>query len=140
MIVLDTNVLSELMRPEPHPDVFSWVAARPRAALYTTSINQAEILAGVEVLPAGKRRRALAAAAEAIFAEDFADRVLPVEGKAAVHYAVILSARRMAGRPISSFDALIAATALAAGASVATRDVTDFEGCGVAVLDPWAAS
>jgi toxin FitB len=137
MVVLDTNVISELMRLEPHPAVYAWVAAQPRATLYTTGINQAEILYGIAMLPQGRRRRALAAAAEAIFAEDLAGRVLPFSGTAAAHYAEIAYARRRAGMPIEAFDALIAATAGAAGADIATRDVVGFDGCGVTVIDPW---
>jgi predicted nucleic acid-binding protein len=140
MIVLDTNVISELMRPEPHRGVFAWVAAQPRRTLYTTSINQAEILYGIECLPAGRRRDALGAAARVIFAEDFADQVLSVDGKAAAHYAQIVAARRLTGNPLEGFHALIAAAALAAGASVATRDVSGFAGCGVGIIIPWEAT
>lgn len=138
MIVLDTNVISELMRPEPHPAVLAWVAGQPRGLLYTTHINQAEILYGIAALPEGRRRGALADAARAVFIEDFADRVLPFGAAAAVRYADIVTARRHAGNPIEGFDALIAATALAAGASVATRDTAGFSGCGLIVIDPWA--
>jgi len=139
VIVLDTNVISELMRAVPHPAVLAWVAAQPRATLYTTSINQTEILYGIGMLPEGRRRAALAAAAEAMFAEDLAGRVLPYNGGAAAHYAEIVIARRRAGSPIEAFDALIAATALAAGAGVATRDIGGFDGCGLILVDPWVA-
>jgi toxin FitB len=139
MIVLDTNVISELMRPEPHPVVFAWVAAQPRWVLFTTSVNQAEILYGIVALPAGRRRDGLTAAAEAIFAEEFAGRVLGFGPEAAPHYARIVAERRHAGRPIEAFDALIAATALAAGAAVATRDLGGFADCGLALIDPWEA-
>ena len=138
MIVLDTNVLSELVRSEPAAVVFAWVSAQPRAMLYTTSVNQAEILYGIAVLPEGRRRVALAAAAEAMFADDFAARVLPFDQAAAVHYAEIVAARRREGRPIEAMDAQIAATALVAGAALATRDTRDFAGCGLAVINPWA--
>ena len=137
MIVLDTNVISELMRAKPHPAVLAWVAAQPRATLYTASINQVEILYGIAMLPAGRRRTALAAAAEAMFAEDLAGRVLPYDSVAAARYAEIVVARRRAGNPIEAFDALIAATALTAGASVATRDIGGFDGCGLTLIDPW---
>ena len=139
MIVVDTNVISELMRGEPHPAVMAWVAAQPRSQLYTTYVNQAEILYGIGALPAGRRRTALAAAAEAMFAEDFAGRVLPFEVRAAARYPEIVLSRRQAGNPIEKFDALIAATALAAGASIATRDTGGFSGCGLTVIDPWRA-
>ena len=98
MIVVDTNVISELMRGEPHPKVLAWVAAQPRALLYTTHINQAEIFYGIAALPEGRRRAALAAAATAMFAEDFADRILPFEARAAAHYPEIVLARRQAAR------------------------------------------
>lgn len=139
MIVLDTNVLSELMRPEPHPAVLAWIAAQPRAALYTTSINQTEILYGIALLPHSTRRAALAAAADAMFAEDLAGRILPYAAHASSRYAEIVTRRRQAGNPIDAFDALIAATAQVAGADVATRDVGGFEGCGLTVINPWAA-
>lgn len=140
MIVIDTNVVSELMRAQPHPKVFAWVAAQPRATLYTTSVTQAEILYGIAALPEGRRRAALAAAADAMFAEDFADRVLPFNGAAAARYAEIVTSRQRAGSPIEAFDALIAATASAVGADVATRDVGGFEGCGLTLINPWEAS
>ena len=92
MIVLDTNVLSELMHSEPDAAVFAWVSAQPRATLDTTSGSKAEILYGIAVLPEGRRRLALAAAAEAMFADDFEDRVLPFDEAAAVHYAEIVAA------------------------------------------------
>ena len=140
MIVVDTNVISELMRGEPDSAVLAWVAAQPRALLYTTYINQAEILYGIGALPEGRRRTALAAAADAMFAEDFAGRILPFEERAAARYPEIVLARRQAGHPIEKFDALIAATSLAVGASIATRDAGGFAGCGLEVIDPWTAS
>ncbi len=139
MIVLDSNVISELMRAEPHPKVLAWVAAQPRALLYTTRINQAEVLYGIAALPEGRRRGALASAAVAIFDEDMAGRILSFGAAAAAHYAGVVAARRRAGRPIEGFDALIAATARAAGASVATRDTAGFADCGLALIDPWTA-
>ena len=139
MIVVDANVISELMRGEPHPAVLSWVAAQPRALLYTTYVCQAENLYGIAALPEGRRRAALTAAAEAMFAEDFAGRLLPFEARAATRCPEIVLARLQAGEPIEKFDALIAATALAAGASIATRDTGGFAGCGVTVIDPWAS-
>jgi predicted nucleic acid-binding protein len=104
VIVVDTNVISELMRGEPHPSVLAWVAAQPRALLYTTRINEAEILHGIGALPEGRRRTAPAAAAEAMFAEDFAGRILPFEAAAAARYTGVVLARRQAGKPIDPFD------------------------------------
>jgi predicted nucleic acid-binding protein len=117
--------------------VFAWVSAQPRATLYTTSVSKAEILYGIAVLPEGRRRLALAAAAEAMFADDFEGRVLPFDEAAAVHYAEIVAARRREGRPIEAFDAQIAATARVAGAGLATRDTGDFAGCGLTPVNPW---
>lgn len=137
MIVLDTNVVSELMKSEPAVAVADWIARQPATSLYTTSVTQAEILNGIMLLPSGKRRTALEAAAEAMFQEDFGGRVLPFGGDAARAYAQIAVQRRRAGRPISQFDAQIAAIARSARAAIATRNVGDYEGCGIAVLNPW---
>lgn len=112
MIVFDTNVIAERTPGVPYAAVLAWVAAQSRALLYTTRINQAEILYGIAGLPEGRRRAALAAAAGAMFEEDFTGRILPFE----------------------------AGAALAAGASIATRDAGGFAGCGLTVIDPWAAS
>jgi predicted nucleic acid-binding protein len=139
MIVLDTNVLSELMRPKPAEEVVTWVTSHPATSQYTTSITQAEILHGISLLPAGRRRTHLLNAANTMFAEDFTGRVLGFGTDAAPLYARIATDRRRAGRPISHFDAQIAAIARACGASVATRSVTDFEGCGVTLINPWDA-
>ncbi len=137
MIILDTNVLSVLMRPTPAERVTRWVAAQAATSLYTTSITQAEILHGVMSLPAGRRRRTFEAA-EAMFTEDFEGRILAFGADAARPYARIAVERRRASRPISHFDAQIAAIARVASAPIATRNVTDFDGCGVKVIDPWA--
>lgn len=138
MILLDTNVLSELMRPAPAVSLARWVAAKPTASLYTTSISQAEILHGILRLAAGRRRAALEEAAVAMFDEDFAGRVLPFGSEAAPFFAEIVVERRKRGHPISPFDAQIAAIARSTGAALATRNVHDFENCGIQVLDPWS--
>lgn len=140
MIILDTNVLSELMRSQPDAAVFAWVAARRRADLYTTSVSKAEILYGIAALPEGRRRAALAAAAEAMFSDDLAGRVLPFDEEAAVVYAQIVAARRREGRPIEAFDAQIAAIALVGDAELATRDIAGFANCGLTLLNPWEAA
>lgn len=137
--VLDTNVISELMKPSPHPAVFGWAAAPPRASLYTTSINCAEILYGARALPEGKRRVALAETAEQMFAEEFGGRILPVDFAVVGRYSGIVADRRQTGAPIAAFDALIAATAFVASAAVATRDIEGFEGCGLKLINPWEA-
>ena len=137
MIVLDTNVVSELMRPTPAKLVVAWVAAQPMQSLYTTSVTMAEILYGVGLLSVGRRRRMLGAAAEAMFREDFAGRVLPFAIDAAPLYALIAVERRRSGRPISQFDAQIAAIARSSGATIATRNVLAFADCSVDLVDPW---
>jgi predicted nucleic acid-binding protein len=139
VIILDTNVISELMRSEPHPAVFAWAAGQPRDQLHTTSITKAEILYGIAALPHGRRRSALATRADAMFVEDFADRVLPFDETTASFYAEIVVKRQRAGRPIETLDAQIAAIASMIGADVATRNVNDFADCGLTIINPWAA-
>jgi toxin FitB len=138
MIILDTNVLSELMTASPDEGVVRWLAAQPASSLYTTTVTQAEILYGVGLLPDGRRRDGLMTAVEDVFAVDFQGRILPFDSDAAHAYARIAVGRRQAGRPISQFDAQIAGIALSRDAGVATRNVTDFEGCGVRLFNPWA--
>jgi len=137
VIVLDTNVLSELLRPVPEKNVENWLAAQDGASVYFTTVGEAELRHGLALLPPGKRRDALSNAIEAILDEDFRDRILPFDREAARAYAVIASERRAAGRPISQFDCQIAAIARARQAAVATRNVNDYRGCGVTVIDPW---
>jgi predicted nucleic acid-binding protein len=140
VIVLDTNVISELVRPQPEPRVVSWIAAQPRSELHATSVTKAEILLGIASLPAGRRKAGLAEAAERLFAQLLAGRVIPFDAIAAEHYAEVVTGRRRLGRPMGIVDAQIAAIALTAGASVATRDVAGFEGCGVEIINPWTAA
>ena len=137
MTILDTNVLSELMRPNPSPRVVAWVAKQPATELFTTSITEAEIFYGIELLTKGKRREELLVAAEAMFAEDLAGRVFGFESDAARIFSKIAAERRALGRPISHADAQIAAIARMRYAKLATRNVEDFEDCGVDVVDPW---
>jgi predicted nucleic acid-binding protein len=137
MIILDTNVLSEVMKLAPDAQVVAWMAAQPASNLYTTSITEAEILHGLMLLPAGRRRRALEAAATSMFTEDFGGRILGFGTDAAPPYARIAAERRRSGRPISHFDAQIAAIARSTGGAIATRNLRDFDGCGVTLVDPW---
>jgi predicted nucleic acid-binding protein len=139
MIVLDTNVLSELLRVDPDPGVGAWVEAQPPASLFTTAVTSAELRFGLAILPRGARRQALQDAVSGILEEDFAGRVLPFDEDAAQSYAAIAAARRETGQPISQFDAQIAAIAHSRGARLATRNVRDFVHCGVEVIDPWAS-
>jgi toxin FitB len=140
MFVLDTNVISAVMGSQPVPEVAAWVAAQPEERLFTTTVCQAEILAGVESLPDGRRRRGLQATAKAIFANAFDGRVLPFDSEAAAAYADIFAARKRVGRPIAPLDLMIAAIARAQGAAMVTRDISGFEGCGLTLINPWEAS
>lgn len=135
--MLDTNVLSELLRAEPHPAVLMWVAAQPGESLFVTAVTEAEMRLGTRLLPTGKRRQALEGAVTALFAEDFAERIRSFDTGAVRYYVEVVAARRAAGRPISQFDAQIAAIALRHGDRLATRNVADFEGCGLELIDPW---
>jgi predicted nucleic acid-binding protein len=137
MIILDTNVLSEALRPLPEPSVMDWLANQPRASLFTTTVTRGEILYGIRLLSDGKRRRGLWNAAKKIFDDDFADQVLSFDSDAADMYAEIAASRRAAGKPISQFDAMIVAMARSRGAGLATRNLKDFEDCGVDVINPW---
>jgi predicted nucleic acid-binding protein len=140
MIILDTNVLSELMKPRKSELVRSWAAQQSLMSLFTTTITQAEILYGIALLPAGKRRDELSQAAHLMFSEDFAGRVLPFDQAAAVAFANIASQRRHNGNPISQADAQIAAICYTHAATIATRNFSDFEGCGIAIINPWEVS
>lgn len=139
-VVLDTNVLSELLRASPHRAVLQWMARHPATSLYTSAITQAEMLLGAHLLPHGARRRALASALSAMFEEDFRERVLPFDGSCAARFAEVVATRRAAGRPIGHADAQIAAIALRHRAELATRNARDFEGIGLAIVDPWESA
>ena len=136
--LLDTNVLSELMRAHPDAGVLNWFAQNAQAIMSTSTVNQAEILTGIALLPTGKRRTALAVAAEQMFEQDFAGHCLAFDAAAAKNYALIVATRTRRGQAISTEDAQIAAIALAAGLTVATRNIKDFENIdGLALADPW---
>lgn len=139
MIVLDTNVLSELMKPSPSQAVLGWMSGQPSEELFTTSITMAEILYGVELLPKGKRRAKLLHEAEATFAEDFTHRIFFFDERAARIFGPLAVMRSAHGRPIGVLDAQIAAISRANGAALATRNTDDFEGCGVMLINPWLA-
>jgi len=114
-------------------------AKQQRTSLFTTTVTQGEVLYGIRLLADGKRRRSLWDAAKRIFTEDFSGQVLSFDSDAADMYAGIAASRRMAGKPISQFDAMIAAMARSRGASLATRNVKGFEDCGIELIDPWAS-
>jgi len=140
VIVLDTNVVSEVMRPVPDPAVLEWMNAQQAGELYLTSMTTAELLYGVARLPSGRRRAQLAEKVGRLVDELFEGRILPFDSAASIDYARIASARERAGNPIGSADAVVAATASAAGADLlATRNVSDFSGTGLSVVNPWSA-
>lgn len=137
MILLDTNVISELLRDKPDPGVLTWLRAFPRSEFWTTSIVIAELLSGIELMPAGRRLATLRQAIEEMIVEDFRGQILTFNLPAARHYAQILAARRRLGRPIREMDAQIAAIARVHGATLATRNEMDFAACDLAVVNPW---
>lgn len=139
MILLDTNVLSELMRPKPDPRVLAWVDAQPANQLVICAITVAEILYGIARMPEGKRKQGLLDMASAMFDEDFAGNILPFNADAAVHYAEIAAESEARGRVVEMADAQIAAIGRLHDAIVATRNTRHFESLGVGLVDPWTA-
>jgi toxin FitB len=137
VIVLHTSVVSELMRAQPAPQVAAWVRRRDRRELRMTSVTLAEIRFGIARLPDGRRKQVLLDSAGDVF-RAFSDQVLPVDEAAAEHYAIIASTRERAGKPIAGFDALIAAVCRSRGATLATRNLADFDGSGIETMNPWA--
>jgi predicted nucleic acid-binding protein len=139
VIVLDTNVVSELMRQEPAASVLAWVDQHPTDDVYITAVTAAELQYGVARLPAGRRRKTLMIKVAELLSEDFRDQILPFGLGAAAHYAEVAALREREGRPISMADALIAGICRHVNAHLATRNVKDFADTGVQVIDPWHA-
>lgn len=138
MILLDTNILSEVMRPVPELKVLQWLDSRPDADVWISAVTVAEIRLGIELLPGGKRRSRLADLAQQMFEEDFAERCLPFDAQAAGEYASIVAKRTRQGSPISVEDAQIAAIAVTGRLTLATRNTQDFAGIqGLTLLNPW---
>jgi hypothetical protein len=137
MILVDTNVISELMRAEPAQIVLDWFGQHDAAVLFISAVTEAELRTGVAIMPEGQRRDRLQLALDAMIDQDFQARVLPFDSPAAKVYADIAAQRRAAGRPIAEADCQIAAIARAIGAPVATRNVKDFDGCGIRLINPW---
>lgn len=125
------------MKSEPDKSVFAWVSDQASTSLFVTAVTQAEILYGIGLLPNGRRRSKIDAVARAMFAEDFESRILAFGSDAASAYSNIAVTRKQCGRPISHFDAQIAAIARSTGAMLASRNTPDFEDCGVALINPW---
>ncbi|WP_310609296.1 type II toxin-antitoxin system VapC family toxin [Limnohabitans sp.] len=138
-MVLDTNVVSELMRPEPDVTVLAWLNNQPADTLWLNSVVVSELLYGIARLPDGKRRAQLALAVQAMLAEDFAGCVLPFDLEAAVVYADLVAMRERQRQPIDVADAQIAAICLAHGATLITRNTKHFEGVGLTLMNPWVA-
>ncbi len=137
-ILLDTNVLSELMRPKPAAEVLDWFERQQDVLFFVSAITRAEILLGIALLPAGKRRESFAAAAEHMFDEDFAGHSLAFDGNCATEYALLVAEHIRSGRSISAEDGQIAAIALSHGLPLATRNGKDFRGIeGLTLLNPW---
>ncbi|NEW85907.1 MULTISPECIES: type II toxin-antitoxin system VapC family toxin [Rhodopseudomonas] len=139
MIVLDTNVVSEAMTREPHPRVREWLNAQSAETLFLSSITVAELLFGVSVLPAGKRKNALGAALDDVL-DVFATRILPFDTPAAQRYADLAVKARAAGKGFPTPDGYIAAIATAHGFAVASRDASAFDAAGLTVIDPWTTN
>lgn len=137
MIVLDTNVISEITRHAPTAGVVSWLDSLTATEVSTTAITAAELLYGVARLPSGRRKARLEAAVHGLLTEDFRDRILPFEERAAGRYAEVVAARERIGRPIGMAEAQIAAICLAAGGTLATRHTADFEKTGIELVNPW---
>jgi len=138
VIVLDTNVVSELMRATPEREVLAWLRRHPVAEVSTTAVTLAEVRYGIARLPEGDRKRRLWAGADRVFAAR-AELVLPFDAAAAAAYAEVVAHRERLGRPIAALDAQIAAVCRVRDATLATRDVADFRDTGVDVVNPWQA-
>jgi predicted nucleic acid-binding protein len=136
LVVLDTNVVSELMRRAPAAPVLAWLERQPPAAVCTTAVTIAEVRHGIARLPEGRRRDQLEAATTEVLSA-FSDRILPFDADTAEHYARLVVERERAGMPITGFDAQIAAICRLHGAVLATRNTTDFLGLGLDLTDPW---
>ena len=139
MIILDTNVVAKLMRPHPEPRVVTWLRTQPVVQLATTTITLAEVGVGLARLPESRRRFTLEAKFKAFVSRGLGPRVFGFDQGAAEIYGELVAERERAGRPLDGFDGLIAAIARAQDAAVATRNIGDFGGCGVELVDPWSA-
>lgn len=138
MIVLDTNVISELFKPAPDGQVMAWMARQSGEVLFTTAITRGELLFGVCRMPEGRRKQALMTGLLRILDERLSGRILPYDERAADAHVAIAVTRRSQGMCVSQSDEMIAGIVRAHGATLATRSARDFEGCGIALVDPWA--
>ncbi|MDQ1120583.1 MULTISPECIES: type II toxin-antitoxin system VapC family toxin [Pseudoxanthomonas] len=137
MIVLDTNVISELFKPAPEARVLAWMAQHPGDVLFTTAITRYELLFGVHRMPEGRRKQVLLQGLARLLDERLSGRILPYDDRAADAHVGIAVARRRRGASVSQSDEMIAGIVQAHGATLATRNVRDFADCGIALVDPW---
>jgi toxin FitB len=140
MFLLDTNVISEVVRRQPDLNVIRWLASQPPARMFLSAIVRAELLSGVEQMPSGKRRGALTQSLSGFFDSIDAKNCIGFGVEESEHYARIYAKRKRMGAPIDEMDALIAASASVRGLSLATRNIKDFENCGIALINPWEFS
>ena len=138
MILLDTNVVSELLRPKPDENVLAWFSSNARLPMYISTTSEAELWHGVYSLPEGKRRATIESDIAEILRQDFAGHILQFDSKAALAYGQLYGKRKALGRPISREDCQIASIAHVNRFSLATRNVTDFEHCNITLLNPWS--
>lgn len=139
MIILDTNVISEAFSPRPERKVTTWLDMQPISSLFTTTITEAELFKGIELMSRGRKRDILQQVVEQYLAVDMKNQILPFDSAAARLFGVIPSRRKAQGRPITPLDTQIAAIAFAHNAILATRNTRDFEGCGIQLINPWEA-
>jgi len=137
MILLDTNVLSEALKPEPNPEVLTWLDAQAAETVFLSSISVAELLFGIGALPDGRRKALLSARVHGVL-ELFSGRIVPFDHEAARHYADLAVAARMVGKGFPTPDGYIAAIASAHRMTVASRDTSAFMAAGLSVIDPWS--
>jgi len=138
LILLDTNIISEVMRPAPDPRVICWLNEADVGILHVSTISIAEILYGLDLLPAGRRRVGMKEQVEAFLLKGFSQRIMSFDEGAARHYGPLMADRRRAGRPMAAPDGQIAAIARSRAMALATRNIRDFEACGLALINPWA--
>jgi predicted nucleic acid-binding protein len=138
LILLDTNILSEVMRPAPDPRVICWLNGADAGLLHVSTISIAEILYGLDLLPAGRRRVGMEEQVEAFLLKGFNHRIMSFDEGAARHYGPLMADRRRAGRPMAAPDGQIAAISRSRAMALATRNIRDFEACGLALINPWA--
>lgn len=137
MLILDTNIISEMMRPVPNERAAAWIDAQPLDQMALTAVTVAELLYGLDRLPDGRRKVDLSGRLDAVLRRGFGGRVLPFDHAAAQAYAHLKGDRDRAGRPLVGYDAMIVAIAQTHRAGIVTRNVDDFEGCGVTIINPW---